>query len=437
MWIPWAWAAAALLLAASGAAATLFRSSLLILGEEGLEEEAAAGEEHAAAILSAIRDPAVRHPFSLWVAAAALKVGSALCAGGAAFSFVGRGEAWKGPVFCAAWLLLYVLCLFFLENLSTRKALTDSRRVLRACGRLCLLALRAGAAPSRLLDRLGGLLFGARYSPEALMDIRFGSEEGILDIIEESAEHGTIDAAEGRMIEGVLRFGERDVGEVMTPWGDVVAFRQGMTSAEVASIAAGTGFSRYPVLSRSGEEVVGILSSRVLLRPDGAQGWEGLAEKPVYVPASMKVDDLLRRFQRARVHMAVVIDEHGKLCGVVTVHDLLEEIVGRLAEGTDTDEGPEWEKDGALSVPASTSVRVLRDQYGIQIPLGDTYETAAGFALDCLQDVPEGVVTFLAHGYRVTVAETERFRIKRLRFERTGASGTPGPPSGPSSGASA
>ena len=72
-----------------------------------------------------------------------------------------------------------------------------------------------------------------------------------------------------------------------------------------------------------------------------------------------------------------------------------------------------------------TPVRVLRDEYGIDIPLGDTYETAGGFALDCLQGVPEGVVTFLAYGYRVTVAETEQFRIKRLRIEKTGPTGTP------------
>ena len=174
----------------------------------------------------------------------------------------------------------------------------------------------------------------------------------------------------------------------------------------------------------SGEEVVGILSMRHLLRSSGAMEWERYAEKPVDVPDSMKVADLLRRFQRTRVHMAVVIDEHGKLCGVTTVHDLLEEIVGRLAEGTETSESPEWEKDGSLSVPASTPVRVLREEYGIEIPLGETYETAAGFALDVLQGLPEGMVTFLAFGYRVTIVETERFRIRRLRFERAGATGT-------------
>jgi len=303
--------------------------------------------------------------------------------------------------------------------------MTHPRRILRRGGRIGLYALKGAAAPARLLDRLGRFLFGERYVPEALMDIRFGSEEGILDVIEEGAEHGTIDHAEGMMIEGILRFGETVVSEVMTPWSDVVCLRKGMAHADAAAIVGETGFSRFPVLGRGGQDIDGIVSSRSFFRPGAAEQWEVFIEKPVYVPESMNVSDLLRQFQRTRVHMAVVIDEHGKLCGVITIHDLLEEIVGRLAEGADTPEIPEWEKDGALSVPAATPVRLLRDEYGIDIPLGDTYETAGGFALDCLQGVPEGVVTFLAYGYRVTVAETERFRIKRLRFEKTGPTGNP------------
>jgi CBS domain containing-hemolysin-like protein len=425
MWTPFAWAGAALLLAAGGAAVTALRSSLLIVGEEGLAEDAAAGKEIAGQLLSAVRDPGIRHPFSLWVAAAACKAVSGLCAGGAAIFLVSRLRGWVGAASAAGWILLFLLLLFCLEILSTRGAMTNPRRILQWGGRGSLHALRGAAVPARLLDRLGRLLYGEGYVPEALMDIRIGSEEGILDVIEEGAEHGTIDPTEERMIEGVLRFGETVVNEVMTPWPEVVSLRKGMAYAETAAVVGSAGFSRYPVLSRDGDDIVGILSSRSILRTGGEEIWEQFIEKPTYVPESMKVSDLLRQFQRTRVHLAIVIDEHGKLCGVITVHDLLEEIVGRLAEGSESSEVPEWEKDGALSVPAATPIRVLREEYGIDIPLGDTYETAGGFALDCLQDVPEGVVTFLAHGFRITVAETERFRIKRLRFEKAGLTGTP------------
>ena len=111
--------------------------------------------------------------------------------------------------------------LFWLENLSTRGAMSHPRRFLRRGGKASLHLLRGAAVPARLLDRLGRWLFGEGYVPEALMDIRFGSEEGILDVIEEGAEHGTIDSTEERMIEGVLRFGETVVNEVMTPWSEV------------------------------------------------------------------------------------------------------------------------------------------------------------------------------------------------------------------------
>ncbi|NNF83800.1 MAG: CBS domain-containing protein [Deltaproteobacteria bacterium] len=424
MWTPWAFVLAALLLAAAGAAVTALRSSLLIVGEEGLAEDASAGQELAGELLKAVRDPRVRHPFSLWVAASVCKSLAGFCAGGAALSFFNLLQGWSAAAAPAGWVLFFLLLFFYLENLSTQGAMSNPRRILRMGGKACLRTLRGAAVPARLLDRLGRLLFGKGYVPEALLDIRFGSEEGILDVIEEGAEHGTIDPTEEKMIEGIFRFGETVVNEVMTPWSEVVCLRKGMSFADVAAVVGNAGFSRYPVLSRDGEDIEGILSSRNFFRPGVDEKWGQFIEKPVYVPESMKMMDLLRRFQRTRVHLAVVIDEHGKLCGIITIHDLLEEIVGKLAEGSESPEVPEWEKDGALSVPASTPIRVLRDEYGIDIPLGDTYETAGGFALDCLQSVPEGVVTFLSYGYRVTVVETERFRIKRLRFEKTGLTGT-------------
>lgn len=423
MWIPWLIVTAAVVLSLLGAAATAFRSALLVLGEEGLSKAASAGDGAARRLLVAVRDPALAHPFSLWVAAAALKVGSAVCAGAGGLALVLSLSGWAGTAACASWLLSYLLLILFLENVATIGAIGKPGRV-TGWGGACLFLIKAAAGPARLIDAAGRALFGARYMPEALMDIRFGSEEGILDVIEEGAEHGTIDPTEERMIEGVLKFGEMAVSEGMTPWSEVVFLKEGMSREEVAAVAGRAGFSRYPVLSRGGEEVVGILASRDLLRASGEARWESFLERPLYVPESMKISDLFRQFRRSRVHLAVAIDEHGKLCGVITLHDLLERIVGRLAEGAESDPLPEWEKDGALSVPAATPVRVLREEYGIDIPAGATYETAGGYALDCLQYVPEGQVTFRAHGYRVTVAETERFRIRRLRFEKAAPTGT-------------
>ncbi|HEY3490401.1 MAG TPA: CBS domain-containing protein [Candidatus Deferrimicrobiaceae bacterium] len=408
---------ASLLLAAGATALTALRTALLILGEDGLEE-AGADEPPAARLLAAIRDPTYRHPFGLWATATLLKACSALSAGAAAIAFRQSLPGWPGLGVALGWALAWLLLLFLLEHLATHGVMRNPWRAIRRGGAGVLRAIRVAGAVGRAIDRLGRWLFGDEYSPEGLMDIRFGSEEGILDVIEEGAEHGTIDPVEERMIEGVLRFGETTVAELMTARSDAAFLRSGMSRSEVDGVIGATGFSRYPVLSADGEAVVGVLQTQNLFRKEAAGGWERLVDRPVYVPDSMKVADLFHQFQRSRSHLAVVIDEHGKLCGVITLYDVIEQILGRLSEGDAADELPEWENDGSLSVPAATPVRILREEFEIDIPMSAAYETAGGFALDCLQDVPEGAVAFRAGDYRVTVVETERFRIRRLRFEK-------------------
>ncbi len=412
----WPWAVASLALSALGMAVTCVRSSLLILGEEGLSEAAERGNEAAARIRDATLDPSLRFPFSMWAGAALLKTASAFAAGGAAAA-AWRGEAgWTGPAIAAAWAVAYLAAVFLLENVATRRGLSHPDNVLRGGATLSL--LRWSALPAAVAEAAGRFFFPGRFSPEALMDIRFGSEEGILDVIEEGAEHGTIDPAEVRMIEGIIRYGDRTVSEEMTPRSRVVFLRQGALLSEVSRIVGETSFSRYPVLAGNGEEVVGVLPARALFLAGEDMPWERFLEKPVYVPESMDMADLFRRFERIRTHMAIVIDEHGMLCGVITVDDLLEKILGKLSSRDVAAELPVREKDGSLVVPGSMPVRELKDEYGIDIPVSAVYETVGGFALDCLQDIPEGKVTFRAHGYRITVLETEGRRIRRLRFER-------------------
>ncbi|MEW6720267.1 MAG: CBS domain-containing protein [Thermodesulfobacteriota bacterium] len=416
------WAAAALALSSLGMAATGVRSSLLILGEEGLSEAAERGNETAAEILEKTRDPSLRFPFSLWAAAALLKIASAVAAGyAAAAAWIGAGGL-RGLGLAAAWTASYLLFVFLMENIATRRGLVHPEAVLRG-GAATLRILRLSALPAAAVEGAGRFFFPGKFSPEALMDIRFGSEEGILTVIEEGAEHGTIGPTEERMIEGILRFGDRTVSEEMTPRSRVVFLRQGAPLSEVRRIVGETSFSRYPVLAVNGEEVVGVLPARSLFLAGEDLPWERLLEKPVYVPESMNMGGLFRRFERAPSHMAIVIDEHGMLCGVITVDDLLEKILGNIAGGEPPAEVPVREKDGALTVPASIPVRELRDDYGIDIPLSPVYETAGGFALDCLQDIPEGRVTFRAHGYRITVIETEGHSIRRLRFEKVPSTG--------------
>ena len=412
-----AWITVSLALAAIGMMVTCVRTSLLILGEEGLSDAADKGNAVASKVKEAVFDASLRFPFSMWVTAAILKIAAAAAAGCAAANLWFKLDGLAGPAAAIALPPVFFAILFLMENLAVRRGLANPERVLEGGGALRL--LRVSAAPAAVVEAVGGFLFPGRFSPETLMDVRFRSEEGILTVIEKGAEHGTIDPTESRMIEGIIRYGGRTVSQEMTPRSEVVFLRQRAPLEEVVRIVRETSFSRYPVLAENGEDPVGVFPARSLFLASEDAPWDRFLEKLFYVPESMGMADLFREFERVQTHMAIVIDEHGMLSGVITVDDLLEKVLGSLAGScADGVDAPALEADGSLVAPAATTIRELRETYGIDIPDSSFYETAGGFALDSLQDIPVGKETFLSHGYRVTVLETEGRRILRLRFKK-------------------
>ena len=411
------WVTVSLALAAIGMMITCVRTSLLILGEEGLSDAADKGNAVASKVREAMLDASLRFPFSMWVTAAIFKIAAAAAAGCAAATLWFKLDGLAGPAVAIAWIPVFFSILFLMENSAVRRGMTNPERVLEGGGALRL--LRVSVAPAVVVEAAGNFLLPGRFSPETLMDVRFGSEEGILTVIEKGAEHGTIDPAESRMIEGIIRYGGRTVSQEMTPRSEVVFLRQGASLGEVTRIVRETSFSRYPVLAENEEELVGVFPARSLFLASEGVSWDRFLEKLFYVPESMGMADLFREFERVRTHMAIVIDEHGMLSGVITVDDLLEKVLGSMAEGCEDDvDAPALEADGSLVAPAATTIRELRETYGIDIPDSPFYETAGGFAQDSLQDIPVGKETFLSHGYRVTVLETEGRRILKLRFEK-------------------
>ncbi len=193
---------------------------LLILGEEGLSEAAGRGDEAAAKIRDATLDPSLRFPFSLWVSAALLKIGSAFAAGVRG----GRGMARGGRLDRAGGRRRMGRGVPYRRLPAGERGDPPglSRPTTSSAGGRPRCCLRASALPAAAAEAAGRFFFPGRFSPEALMDIRFGSEEGILTVIEEGAEHGTIDPSEVRMIEGIIRYGDRTVSEEMTPRSRVV-----------------------------------------------------------------------------------------------------------------------------------------------------------------------------------------------------------------------
>jgi len=181
-------------------------------------------------------------------------------------------------------------------------------------------------------------------------------------------------------------------------------------------------FSRYPVYKKDLNDIKGILYQKDLLSRIASGKTFKLAEvlHPVYyVPVSMKVSVLLKEMQRRRIHMAIAVNEYGSVEGLVTLEDLIEEIVGEIQDEYDTEEKPvERLKDGSLLVDASTPVRDLVDRYSLPIPITSDYETLSGFITHQLQGIPRGGEVFNHEGYRFTVVDLGDRRVSKVKVER-------------------
>ena len=138
-----------------------------------------------------------------------------------------------------------------------------------------------------------------------------------------------------------------------------------------------------------------------------------------YVPESMKVSVLLKEMQRRRIHMAIVVNEHGSVEGLVTLEDLIEEIVGEIQDEYDTEERPvERLKDGSLLIDASMPIRDLVDLHALPIPITNDYETLSGFITHQLQGIPRGGEVIHHGGYRFTVVDLGDRRVAKVKVER-------------------
>lgn len=182
-------------------------------------------------------------------------------------------------------------------------------------------------------------------------------------------------------------------------------------------------FSRYPVYRKGLNDLLGILNQKDLLSKVASGKPFTLKEllHPVYyIPEAMKISVLLKEMQRRRIHMAIVVNEHGSVEGMVTLEDLIEEIVGEIQDEYDTEEKPvERLKDGAFIVDAAMPVRDLIAEYGLQIPLSPEYETLGGFITYQLQGLPRGGEVFYHGDYKFTVVDLGDRRVAKVKVERS------------------
>jgi CBS domain containing-hemolysin-like protein len=252
-------------------------------------------------------------------------------------------------------------------------------------------------------------------------------EEEIRSIVTEGHREGLLEEEAREMIEGVMELGDVAVSHIMTPRTEMHMLQAQQPWDEVLEYVTSVGHTRLPVYDKSRDDIVGILYIKDLL-PELAKAAEDarrpLAEilrKPLFVPESKAVDDLLRLCQHSRTHIAIVLDEYGGVSGLVTIEDVLEEIVGEIEDEFD----PEVEED-IRKVDADTCEALGRahvDQInalmGFELPEDDSFDTIGGFVFDKFGRVPTaGESITWNDAVQVKVLESSRRRVGRVRLER-------------------
>ncbi|HSB51344.1 MAG TPA: hemolysin family protein [Dissulfurispiraceae bacterium] len=246
------------------------------------------------------------------------------------------------------------------------------------------------------------------------------SEEEVKLLIEEGGEQGVFEAAEKQLIHSVFEFTDTSVKEVMIPTTQMVTVGINMTKDEVNAIISEEKFSRYPVIGKDINDVRGILYAKDfynILSATGKVDVRRIIKPPIFIPETMKISILLREMQKKRVHLAIVIDEYGGVSGLVTLEDLIEEIVGEIRDEYDVESPVITLADGSMIIDASISVRDLKEDYNVAMPESPEYETLGGFILTHLQRIPTTGDTIEIEDKRVRVIEMVGQRIAKVKLE--------------------
>jgi CBS domain containing-hemolysin-like protein len=251
------------------------------------------------------------------------------------------------------------------------------------------------------------------------------SPEEIRLLVEQSQESGQMGVHDADLIDAVFEFSEKNAREVMTPRTELVALPVEATLSEVLGVVQESGLSRYPVYDESIDNIIGVVLAKDLLKllaPRANTEAFDLPSimRPVHViPGSREVEEVLADFKRLKEHMAVVLDEYGGTAGVVTMEDLLEEIVGEILDEYDTPEdaeAPLHTRAGETLVPGSTHIGELNEHFSLTIPDVD-YTTIGGYVFGMLGRLPVVGDRVIAGGAIFTVREMDGRRIESLSVD--------------------
>ncbi len=270
-----------------------------------------------------------------------------------------------------------------------------------------------------LLDPIVRRISGADLDSDDDNDL---SDE-VLSTIEDHEDAAEIDESQKEMLEAVFDLKDTVAEEVMTPRTDVQGLEVEADLMEVKRAILEFGHSRIPVYEESMDHIIGVLYVRDLIRFVGTGEdfhLRQIIREPFLVPESKPVRELLAEFKQRKVHMAIVLDEYGGTAGLVTIEDILEEIVGEIQDEYDHEEeepGIRDEASGGVEADGRVEIDDLEDHLGLSFPEDRDYDTVGGFVFSELGHIPERGETFDYGGYRVTVTDAERTKVLAVRLD--------------------
>lgn len=279
---------------------------------------------------------------------------------------------------------------------------------------------------ARLVDTLGHRLVGQEPSVATEETI----ENEIRSIVDEGHREGLIEEDAREMIEGIIELGDANVAHVMTPRTDLMTMSAASDLPTALQMIIDSGHTRIPVFEKNRDDIVGVVYAKDLLpelaKPpeDRIKQVKNIAREPYFVPETKPVDALLNEFQRTGNHMAVVLDEYGGVSGVVTIEDVLEEIVGEIVDEYDEAlvEGIRKIDDHTANVLARVHVDEINDRLGTNLDENGDFDTIGGFVFSTLGRVPSvgDTVEPENSNVRITVVEVSKRRIEKVKIEILG-----------------
>jgi CBS domain containing-hemolysin-like protein len=249
------------------------------------------------------------------------------------------------------------------------------------------------------------------------------TEQELRQLIDVAQRSGHVRAAEQRLIHRVFEFSETVVREAMVPRTEVAAVSSDCTLAEIAKAFRQHGYSRLPVYRESLDDMIGFIHSKdvmpYLLHPERFR-LEHVLQAPMYVVDTARLEDVLKQMQRDRFHFGFVVDEHGGIEGIITLEDLLEEIVGDISDEHDVevDEQIAEERDGSYLLDGGLAVRDINRRLKLSLPESEAYTTIAGFLMRTAGHVLEAGEVVQYDGFLFRIERVERRRIVNVRMER-------------------